>query len=78
MGLVLAAIVHACFHLIFLAQGVIFFYSGQLVGTSGRLLSPKPTLPVVRIAAICRLYPLDAVLSSGLCGKEGALPLVTG
>ena len=51
MGLVLAAIVHACFHLIFLAQGVIFFYSGQLVGTSGRLLSPKPLLSVARIAA---------------------------
>ena len=28
--------------------------------------------------AICRLRPLDAVLSSGLCGKEGALPPVTG
>ena len=27
---------------------------------------------------ICRLRPLDAVLSSGLCGKEGALPPVTG
>ena len=51
MGLVLVASVHACIHLIFLAQGVIFFYCGQLVGTSGRLLSPKPTLPVVRIAA---------------------------
>ena len=24
---------------------------------------------------ICRLRPLDAVLSSGLCGKEGALPI---
>ena len=29
-------------------------------------------------SAICRLRPLDAVLSSGLCGKEGALPPVTG
>ena len=28
--------------------------------------------------AICRLRPLDAVLSSGLCGKDGALPPVTG
>ena len=28
--------------------------------------------------AICRLRPLDAVLSSGLCGKGGALPPVTG
>ena len=27
---------------------------------------------------ICRLRPLDAVLSSGLCGKGGALPPVTG
>ena len=27
---------------------------------------------------ICRLRPLDAVLSSWLCGKEGALPPVTG
>ena len=29
-------------------------------------------------APICRLRPLDAGLSSGLCGKEGALPPVTG
>ena len=27
---------------------------------------------------ICRLRPLDALLSSGLCGKGGALPPVTG
>ena len=27
---------------------------------------------------ICCLRPLDAVLSSGLCGKGGALPPVTG
>ena len=29
-------------------------------------------------APICRLRLLDAVLSSGLCGKEGALPPMTG
>ena len=32
----------------------------------------------VQCSAICRLCPLDAVLSSGLCGKEGTLPPVTG
>ena len=32
----------------------------------------------MRAFPICRLRPLDAVLSSGLCGKEGALPPVTG
>ena len=32
----------------------------------------------VKDVPICRLRPLDAVLSSGLCGKEGALPPVTG
>ena len=30
------------------------------------------------LASSCRLCPLDAVLSSGLFGKEGALPPVTG
>ena len=33
---------------------------------------------ILRLNAICRLRPLDAVLSSGLCGKEGALPHMTG
>ena len=31
-----------------------------------------------RVTPICRLCPLDAVLSSGLCGKEWALLPVTG
>ena len=39
--------------------------------------APASIYPV-RAAPICRLRPLDAVLSSGLCGKEGALPPVTG
>ena len=31
-----------------------------------------------RANSICCLPPLDAVLSSGLCGKEGALPAMRG
>ena len=36
------------------------------------------SLRLVAIPPICCQPPLDAVLSSGLCGKEGALFLVTG
>ena len=52
-GLVLAASVHACFHEIFYfwLKVVFLFYCGQLVGASGCLLSSKPALPVVHIAA---------------------------
>ena len=43
----------------------------ELPGSRGAR-ADRPTI------SICRLRPLDAALSSGLCGKEGALPPVTG
>ena len=56
-------------------------------GTQEHTNSNRPTrnaartpseLTKLKTKPICRLRPLDAVLPSGLCGKERALPPVTG
>ena len=47
-------------------QGLGYFYIAKLK------ISQEQTRP------ICRHCPLGAGLPSGLCGKEGALPAVTG
>ena len=41
-------------------------------------IEAKEAMSAMGETAICRLCPLDAVLSSGICVKKGALHPVTG